>query len=399
MDLTNKFKALLNTDGMSEFPRESKLDYAATYNVDEPLVPIPSVPSGDYVETAKNIYANRSYEGKRVEPVMFLDGAVTEQNTLLIRLALHEIIRLKALTEEKTDPKFSEYVGTAVATERRQEPQEAPAQQDVFIPENPGFLIPPYIILSIRSPGGDMIAAMALCAMIKSVQSLGIPVVGVVNGIAYSAGFMILTACQFRYMLPHSHLMSHEFKTGIDGFSSQLTNKIKMLTDYNQLTMESILEIEDDLVKSKGFKEFQQEKKTPLEEDGELLEKYIKEKIERPSIDEFMRFDEAKKLGIIHGVISNAIYAKYLFHAFLEDRHIILRKENIKQSMTMEFKVNAKSKTRKVLFEKILANIPDVWPDVPERKDFNPKAVFPVRPVGMTYPNSRDQDEDDWGEA
>lgn len=275
---------------------------------------------------AKILYSNRVYENQRLECVMFLDGPVTEQNTLLLRLQLHEFIRLKAVSDE--------YIKPSPLT---QPVYQIKGKDNMFFRQDPEFLVPPYIILSIRSPGGDMIAAMALCSVIKTVQKLGIPVIGIVNGIAYSAGFMIMTACQYRYMLPHSHAMSHEAKTGISGTMTGLKYKQVMLDDYEDMGLESLLDIESDIAKSEGFEYFlkneyplylesQQIKKKDAEEP---LVYFVKNYVELPSVDNFLRFTRAKYMGLIHGVITEGVYAKLLSCPYSPNRHVELSGKNI----------------------------------------------------------------------
>ena len=309
---------------------------------------------GRNVYEVKKNYSDRVYEHNRLESVMFLDGPVTEHNTLLLRLQLHEFIRLKTVSDELKGPHF--------------------------VGQHPGFLVPPYIILSIRSPGGDMIAAMALCSVIKTVQKLGTPVIGVVNGIAYSAGFMIMTACQYRYMLPHSHAMSHEAKTGISGTMTGMKYKQAMLNDYDDMGLESLLEIEKDICESEAYKEFlernEYQKYEVLMSDNqgvkldEELVYFIKKYVELPSVDNFLRFSRAKKLGLIHGVITEGVYAKLLACPFSPNRKGDLSHEIMDGIFESDTCKSCHSQVMREYMEKIKAakpafNNPSHWPVIP----------------------------------
>lgn len=340
-----------------------------------------SYSDAQYVENMRTMYANRVYEGGRMENVFFVDGPVTEQNMIMIRMMLHEFIRLKALSDSFTKPNSSTQAVQPVAT-----------PGDVFQPRDPRFLVPPYIVLSIRSPGGDMIAAMALCSLIRTVQSLGVPVIGVVNGIAYSAGFMILTACQYRYMLPHSHIMSHEYKTGIEGTASGLKHKQQMLDDYNELTLESLLGIEADLRASEEFQKYiapqegseesaydlhLKEQKIRGAQEGELHEDivaYIKDRIEVPGVDNFLRFDRATELGIVHGVITDQVYARYLYYTYSVDRARELNASELKR--VIKSPTRAASAKMQQYAELIAKHAPDKFFDVSQL--VTPDMALPV---------------------
>ena len=274
------------------------------------------------MQSIKSMYSERVFQSHKIESVLFLDGQVTEENTLYIRLQLHEFIRLK---------------------------------------DDPQFMPPPYLVLSIRSPGGDMIAAMALCSMIETVQSLGTPIIGVCNGIAYSAGFMILTACEYRYMLPHSHCMAHEAKTAISGTMSNLKQKTAMLKDYEDMALESILRIENDLTKSTAYMRF-------CKEEGEKanIVRFIKEKIELSWGDNFFRFDAAKDLGVIHGVITEEVYGLILSKVYQSDRNTVLTCANLRNVISHRCRQSSQhtDTPREALMAKIKANMLSDFPKV-----------------------------------
>lgn len=91
------------------------------------------------------------------------------------------------------------------------------------------------INLLITSPGGDMSAAFALINIIRGSK---IPVRTIALGEAISAGFFILIAGHQRVVTPYTSLMSHVFRTGVDGSYHEISNAMKDIHRYNDKMVE-----------------------------------------------------------------------------------------------------------------------------------------------------------------
>jgi ATP-dependent Clp protease protease subunit len=63
------------------------------------------------------------------------------------------------------------------------------------------------ITLVINSPGGDVLQALAIYDTVRSIEN---PVVTMVQGVAASAGLLLLQAGDFRVALPNSKLFYHQ---------------------------------------------------------------------------------------------------------------------------------------------------------------------------------------------
>lgn len=90
------------------------------------------------------------------------------------------------------------------------------------------------ITLFINSEGGNCIDGFALIETIKLVQNMGIQVIGVVQGCAFSMASAILQACKPRYVGPYSMIMIHQVKCDISGGRlDENVNKINTIVDIN----------------------------------------------------------------------------------------------------------------------------------------------------------------------
>lgn len=135
------------------------------------------------------------------------------------------------------------------------------------------------IELVINSGGGSFHDGVAIISAIKRSET---PIAGTVYSYAYSMGLAILMACERRYMSRYGSLMYHEVATGIDGNNSQIKRTNKEL--------DRIQKIYDDLIvhNSKVTQEMLEDQK---------------EKIADWTID----FEEAMKLGLVHGAVEDLV--------------------------------------------------------------------------------------------
>jgi ATP-dependent Clp protease protease subunit len=131
------------------------------------------------------------------------------------------------------------------------------------------------ITLYINSPGGSVTAAMAI---IDTMSYLGAPVSTVCVGIAASAAAMILAAGQKgkRFSLPNAEVMIHQPLGGIEGQAADIA-----------ITAKHILQTRDNLNKMLATAT------------GKPLAQIEKD----TDRDFFMTAEEAKKYGIIDGII------------------------------------------------------------------------------------------------
>lgn len=90
-----------------------------------------------------------------------------------------------------------------------------------------------YITLIINSPGGDLDHGMALIDTIEMVRGMGIHVVGIAMGAAYSMAAVILQACTKRLVGRHARVMLHEVSTGAEGKGSEIRELMKEIEVVN----------------------------------------------------------------------------------------------------------------------------------------------------------------------
>jgi ATP-dependent Clp protease protease subunit len=92
-----------------------------------------------------------------------------------------------------------------------------------------------YVTLIINSPGGSCDDGMALIDTIEMVRGMGIPVVGIAMGAAYSMAAVILQACSVRLVGRHARVMLHEVSAGVEGKSSEIEDQYKEIVEVNRL--------------------------------------------------------------------------------------------------------------------------------------------------------------------
>lgn len=296
------------------------------------------------------LYVNRADQAQRISPVLFIDGEITETMMVAMRMMIHAIIEYKSINKERMDPEYAEkatgqmMIASNTRATSSDKTESSPLQFHQPAPQ--AVRIAKYIIIVIRSPGGDMIAAMSFINILKALESSGITLIGVVNGIAYSAGFMILSACKYRYMLENSHLMCHESKTGIAGTESNLKRHVKMLKDYSKMSFRSVCILKPTIIATQKYQEWaQQFKSKPFEECVELMkpsnendmtyagmfEYYVRTHIMEPGLDTFFNVEEACDMGLVHGVLTNNIY-----YTLMEEAHLKNHKSD--EDKTNDFK-------------------------------------------------------------
>jgi ATP-dependent Clp protease, protease subunit len=86
---------------------------------------------------------------------------------------------------------------------------------------------PQHITLMINSPGGACNHGFALVDTIEYIRGMGVPVVGIVNGVAMSMGSVLLQACSSRLISRHSRLMVHEISAGVQGKLHNIRNEVE----------------------------------------------------------------------------------------------------------------------------------------------------------------------------
>lgn len=91
-----------------------------------------------------------------------------------------------------------------------------------------------YITFFINTHGGSCIDGTALIDTIEMVRGMGIPVVGIVQGIAYSMGSGLLQACSIRMMARHSRMMLHEVSAMAWGKLDDMEHRLKETAEWNR---------------------------------------------------------------------------------------------------------------------------------------------------------------------
>ena len=132
-----------------------------------------------------------------------------------------------------------------------------------------------HITLFINTPGGACYHGLALVDTIRHLRGMGIPVVGIVQGMAFSMGSVLLQACSKRLIAKHGRLMVHEV-------SSVAWGKVH--------------EIQDDLKEAKAIQNIiagiYAERNTAGKNDPKFWVRYITGK------DKFLTGEECVKLGL-----------------------------------------------------------------------------------------------------
>jgi ATP-dependent protease ClpP protease subunit len=83
------------------------------------------------------------------------------------------------------------------------------------------------IVIEINSPGGSVTDGLDI---IKAIERANAPVVCVVDGGAYSMGFVILESCDVRLMTNRSSLMMHQASVG--GYAPNRESEFKDMADF-----------------------------------------------------------------------------------------------------------------------------------------------------------------------
>lgn len=99
-----------------------------------------------------------------------------------------------------------------------------------------------HLTLFINSPGGPCSHGLALIDNIHYIRGLGIPVIGVVQGVGYSMGSIVLQACTQRFLTRHARLMLHEVFSGGIGKVHDLEESLKEVKNVQRILAEILAE-------------------------------------------------------------------------------------------------------------------------------------------------------------
>jgi ATP-dependent Clp endopeptidase proteolytic subunit ClpP len=99
----------------------------------------------------------------------------------------------------------------------------------------------PVILINLNSPGGSVFQLMAMRDLIKASPK---PVLCFANGMAFSAGALLLTSCTkgYRWMSPSTKLMIHEVATSSEGKSSDIISDALQTEQMNLELLEILAE-------------------------------------------------------------------------------------------------------------------------------------------------------------
>lgn len=89
--------------------------------------------------------------------------------------------------------------------------------------KNRSPLTPPKVFLYIHSGGGD--AFVGLSAM-THIRNRPIPVVTIADGFVASAASLLLLSVKERYILPNTHILIHQLRTGFWGKYDELLDEV-----------------------------------------------------------------------------------------------------------------------------------------------------------------------------
>lgn len=98
------------------------------------------------------------------------------------------------------------------------------------------------ICMNILSPGGDVIAGLALVDYIKSLNDSNLPVTTVAIGMAASMGAVLLQAGATRLITPNAFLMVHEVSVEIGGKMSEIIDETKFATRMQDRLLDLLAE-------------------------------------------------------------------------------------------------------------------------------------------------------------
>jgi len=111
--------------------------------------------------------------------------------------------------------------------------------------------------LVISSPGGSVYTGIMFVENMKRLQSRGKKFYCVVDRLAMSMAFVILSVCDYRYILNSSLLLFHPSRMGMDGYvtakSSKLTAKqLEMFDTYLDTLQRPVLKLSDKIYEMYG---------------------------------------------------------------------------------------------------------------------------------------------------
>jgi ATP-dependent Clp endopeptidase proteolytic subunit ClpP len=135
-----------------------------------------------------------------------------------------------------------------------------------------------YITLFINSQGGSCVDGTALIDTIEMIRGMGIVVVGVVMGIAYSMGSGILQACSLRMVAKHGRMMLHQVSSAAWGKLDDMEHRFKETLEWNR-----------------RISEIYAERNTKGHGDVKFWERFLKGK------DKYLSGQECVDLGIVDG--------------------------------------------------------------------------------------------------
>lgn len=91
-----------------------------------------------------------------------------------------------------------------------------------------------FITMFINSPGGSCDDGMALIDTIEYIRGMGVQIVGIAIGAAYSMAAVILQACSKRLVARHARIMLHEVSSGYEGKLSELRQYAQEVEETNR---------------------------------------------------------------------------------------------------------------------------------------------------------------------
>lgn len=194
-------------------------------------------------------------------PLPFIDDKDDTFYTSIIKENLRE--RVLILNEEITDDIVERMTMQIIAWNR----------EDKGKPENERKPIRMYI----NSPGGDVFVSLALIDVIRNSKT---KVIGVGVGLVASAAYYIYLGCHERYAFKNSILLMHDGELSVSNSTSKARDTLRFFNSLDVRIKEFVLD------------------RTNIDEafyDDHYEQEY------------YMFPDEAKALGVVHGIIGEDI--------------------------------------------------------------------------------------------
>ena len=94
--------------------------------------------------------------------------------------------------------------------------------------------IKPKIVLHINSDGGEVYPALAA---VDTINNSKIPVVTIVEGCAASAATLLSVAGNERKILPHSHMLIHQIRSGFWGKMEDIEEEVDNLENLSEMLL------------------------------------------------------------------------------------------------------------------------------------------------------------------